>query len=264
MNENGEIMIDTSLDSSLMSGYKSKSQIARVLTESWTAAQMFCPICGCSHLAKFPNNNPAAVFYCPDCKNEYEQKSKDGNFGSKIPDGAYNTFIQRINGNNNPDFLLMNYSLEKMRVEKVIFVPKFFFTPELIEKRKPLATSARRGGWVGCNIIYENIPIQGRISIIEDGVALDKSDVLSRVRQAENIRINDIAARGWLLDILDCVNSISENTFSLDMVYEFERELAKKHPDNNNVRAKIRQQLQVLRDRNVISFLGGGHYRKNV
>ncbi|MCD7776563.1 MAG: hypothetical protein LUH54_04230 [Firmicutes bacterium] len=148
MNENGKIMIDTSLDNSLMSGYKSKSQIARVLTESWTAAQMFCPVCGCPQLCKFPNNNPAADFYCPDCKNEYEQKSKDGNFGSKIPDGAYNTFIQRINCNNNPDFLFMNYSLKKMRVEKVIFVPKFFFTPELIEKRKPLAPSARRGGWV--------------------------------------------------------------------------------------------------------------------
>jgi type II restriction enzyme len=34
-----------------------------------------------------------------------------------------------------------------------------------------------------------------------------------------------------------------------------------KHPSNNNVKAKIRQQLQFLRDKGVLDFVGRGQYR---
>jgi type II restriction enzyme len=37
--------------------------------------------------------------------------------------------------------------------------------------------------------------------------------------------------------------------------------LAKLHPANRNIRPKIRQQLQVLRDMGLVEFLGGGEYR---
>lgn len=49
-------------------------------------------------------------------------------------------------------------------------------------------------------------------------------------------------------------------TFTLANIYAFENELSAKHPDNQNVRAKIRQQLQVLRDLGLIEFLGSGEY----
>ena len=45
-------------------------------------------------------------------------------------------------------------------------------------------------------------------------------------------------------------------------MYSFIDELEKKHPDNHNVAAKIRQQLQYLRDKGFIEFLGSGKYRK--
>lgn len=256
--------MDTSLDFSLANGYRSKAQIARVLTETWTAEHMYCPVCGWPSIIKFPNNRAVADFYCPNCKNQFEQKSKNGPFGAKIADGAYTTFIQRISSNDNPDFLLMSYSREKMTVESMVFVPKFFFVPELVEKRKPLSENAHRAGWVGCNILFEKIPIQGRIPIIENQTPLDKDDVLHRVSQAQKFRTNDIATRGWLLDTLNCINSIESNVFTLEMVYQFEEELAVKHPNNHNIRAKLRQQLQQLRDRGVIAFLGNGRYRKNL
>lgn len=50
----------------------------------------------------------------------------------------------------------------------------------------------------------------------------------------------------------------------LEMMYVFENELSKKHPDNHNVRAKIRQQLQKLRDCGMIDFLGNGRYHKTI
>ena len=45
-------------------------------------------------------------------------------------------------------------------------------------------------------------------------------------------------------------------------MYQFETYLYDRHQGNNNVRPKIRQQLQLLRDRGVIEFLGMGKYRK--
>lgn len=254
--------MDTSFDQQLARGYTSKSQIARVLTETWTEQHMYCPVCGCPTLFKFPNNKAVADFYCPECKNEFEQKSKNGSFGSKIADGAYDTFIQRICSNNNPDFFFMSYSLKKMKVESLFFVPKYFFVPEIVEKRKPLTENAKRAGWVGCNILFNNIPIQGRIPIIQDGHSASKSLVMKRVKQAEQIRIDNITERGWLFDVLDCVNMVKSDIFSLSMIYSYESILSVKHPKNNNIRAKIRQQLQQLRDRGVISFLGNGLYQK--
>ena len=254
--------METAFNAQLAGGYRSKSQIARVLTENWTKTHMYCPVCGWPAISKFPNNRAVADFYCPNCKNQFEQKSKNGAFGNKVADGAYGTFIQRISSNHNPDFLLMSYSLTKMRVEDMFFVPKYFFVPEVVEKRKPLAESAKRAGWVGCNILLDKIPAQGRIAIIQNGVALPKERVLNQVAWAQKVKTENVLVRSWLMDILRCVNAIDAGSFTLEMVYAFEEELARRHPDNNNIRAKIRQQLQQLRDRGIIRFLGNGRYQK--
>ena len=147
-------------------------------------------------------------------------------------------------------------------VFKLYFIPKFFFVPGIVEQRKPLSEKAKRAGWVGCNILLGDIPVQGRIPIIENGVFLEKSCVLNRVKKTQIINVENIAARSWLMDTLQCINRIKADDFTLNMVYSFEKELSIKHPSNNNIRAKIRQQLQKLRDCGVIAFLGDGHYHK--
>jgi type II restriction enzyme len=70
-----------------------------------------------------------------------------------------------------------------------------------------------------------------------------------------------LEAQGWLLDVLTCVDRLKKTEFSLDEIYRFERSLKAKHPANNNVRAKIRQQLQILRDRGILDFVRPGKYR---
>ena len=68
--------------------------------------------------------------------------------------------IQRINAVNNPNFFFMQYGKTDLRVKNLVMVPKHFFVPDIIEKRKPLAETARRAGWVGCNIVLKNITTQ--------------------------------------------------------------------------------------------------------
>ena len=60
----------------------------------------------------------------------------------------------------------------------------------------------------------------------------------------------------------DWMERIPQDYFCLDEVYAFVGELQQKHPDNNHVHDKIRQQFQFLRDKGFIQFFGGGRYRK--
>lgn len=43
-------------------------------------------------------------------------------------------------------------------------------------------------------------------------------------------------------------------------IYGFEKTLQAKHPENNFVKDKIRQQLQYLRDKGYLTFKGQGRY----
>jgi type II restriction enzyme len=49
--------------------------------------------------------------------------------------------------------------------------------------------------------------------------------------------------------------------FTLEDVYAFEPRLRAAYPNNNNIRPKIRQQLQVLRDNGYLEFRDRGLYR---
>ncbi len=256
--------MNLAFDNNIIETYHSRTQIARVLTENWVNENMYCPRCGNSHIKHFENNRPVADFYCPTCNNEYELKSKDGTLGHKINDGAYSTMIERITGNNNPDFFFMSYSKQELKVKNFILIPKHFFVPDIIEKRKPLAPTARRAGWIGCNILIDKIPEQGRIDIISNGEIVNIEYVINKVNKSNRLETNDINSRGWLMDILNCVNNMSSKTFTLEEMYQFENVLHIKHPKNNNIRPKIRQQLQFLRDKGFIEFLGNGQYKKIV
>lgn len=70
-------------------------------------------------------------------------------------------------------------------------------------------------------------------------------------------------SRGWFNDVLECVEHLRlepGQRFELEDVYAFEDHLSELHPDNEHVRAKIRQQLQVMRDEGLLMFLGDGEY----
>jgi len=68
-------------------------------------------------------------------------------------------------------------------------------------------------------------------------------------------------ARGWLLEVMRTVEDIGLSSFTLGDVYAGEDRLQRAYPNNRNVRPKIRQQLQVLRDNGFLEFLGRGKYR---
>lgn len=254
--------IDFQLNSGLGAEYRSHSQQARILTETWVGEHIYCPRCGNPKIMHFPNNKKVADFYCPECQNQYELKSKKGNIGQKIADGAYDSFIQRITSNDNPDFLIMSYDPKELIVDQLWIIPKNFFVPDIVERRKPLASTAKRAGWVGCNILFDKIPQQGQIPIIANRNWEDKKWVMQQLQRSYSLYAKDLEKRGWLLDVLKCVNTIPKQIFLIEDIYYFEEQLAILHPRNHNIKAKIRQQLQVLRDKGFLEFIHNGVYKK--
>lgn len=241
--------------------YDSAPQRARVWSEAWVGYWLYCPHCGAARLSKLPNNAPVADFACEGCEETFELKAQKRPFGPRVTDGALETMGRRLESSTNPNLLLMNYDADNRQVRNLIVVPKQFFTRSIIEPRKPLAPTARRAGWIGCNIVLRDIPASGKISVVRDGVVQPRETVMAEWRRTLFLRDFALPNRGWLIEVMACVEALPIE-FSLAQVYAHEGRLSDLFPDNNNVRPKIRQQLQVLRDAGLVEFLGGGQYRR--
>jgi len=241
--------------------FESAAQNARVWTERWAAASLYCPNCGADKLLPFPRNSRVADFHCGTCAEQYELKSSKTRFGRKIVDGAFGSMCERLASADNPSLALMNYDLARFGVTNLFFIPKQFFVREIIEERRPLAPTARRAGWIGCNILLGELPDAGKVFLVRDRETVPKSTVLELWRSTLFLKNTSLHARGWLIEVMKCVDAIGRREFNLDDVYAHEQRLHRLYPGNNNVRPKIRQQIQALRDRGYLDFVGRGRYR---
>jgi len=164
------------------------------------------------------------------------------------------------------------------------------FPPPAIIKRKPLSPTARRHGWVGCNFALNRIPGSARIPVVitrsssrrrgdESQIEKPSQRLLTssptnltiiippaEVRERFNLVRKQVEGltvkqRGWRLDVLRVIQSLGRKEFSTSDAYGFERELEQLHPGNRNIKAKIRQQLQELRDGNLLLHIDRNRWR---
>ncbi|MBI3020865.1 MAG: restriction endonuclease [Candidatus Omnitrophica bacterium] len=252
--------MNLNLDSDVL-GYKSLSQKARVLTEGWAANNLYCPACPSNHVVREPNNREAVDFVCPDCHAPFQLKASRNSIGRKITDAAYETMKRAVLSDRSPNLLIMHYGIDALKIFDVLVVPKHFLSLSAVEPRKPLALTARRAGWIGCNIVLDNVPPDGRIDLVKNSVVCPSADVRAKFRLSRGLSNIETSKRGWVLDLLTALRSLNKIEFTLGEAYGLENTLSALHPKNRHVREKIRQQLQVLRDLGYLTFLGGGDYR---
>lgn len=170
--------------------------------------------------------------------------------------------ISRLESSDNPNLLLLNYKLADSRISNFLIIPKHFFVTNLIEKRNPLSESSKRAGWTGCNILIHKIPEAGKIFLVKNGVEMPKDTVRSAWDKTLFLKNQPtLSAKGWLLDVMKCIDKLHLTEFSLDQLYLYESHLANKYPANKHVKDKIRQQLQLLRDNGYLEFVRPGRYR---
>lgn len=244
----------------LAAAYKAGPQIARVLSEHWCSRELYCPACDSNRISPSRANTPALDFTCPKCEQGFQLKSSRVWNPAKIVDAGYDSMIRAIRSDKAPHLLLLQYTRE-WSVRNVLLVPKMFFSESVIEKRKPLSPTARRAGWVGCNILLNGIPEDGKIAIVSAGVPESEQRVRREFERVRGLAELPPSLRGWTVDVLNAIRRLRKSQFSLQELYLLEPALQAAHPHNRNVRAKVRQQLQVLRDLRFLDFTGRGAYQ---
>lgn len=253
--------MDLNLQPELATNYKSLSQKARIMTEAWAEENLYCPACPSENLERAPTGARVIDFSCGECDENYQLKSKKGPIGRRVANSAYGPKIDAIRMGTNPSYLFLSYDPSAYEIQRLFLVPKHFMTLEVIEKRRPLKKGARREGWVGSTILLGNLPADAKIPMVEEGRTVPKGEVRAMWERFSFLGEETMRSRGWLADVLAMVRKLEKETFTLSDVYGFEGELSKLHPKNKHIRPKIRQQLQVLRDHDVIEFLDRGRYR---
>lgn len=243
----------------LASSYKNNSQKTRIFTEPFVQDNFYCPYCGADLIGR-NNNDKVRDFDCSKCNENYELKSKHGkSLGKMVPDGKYQAMIERISSDSNPNFYFLNYDKNSFDVINFCAVPNYFFTPNIIIPRNQGIPN--RPDYIMCSIDISSIPNSGKIFYVKNRETIDKNKVLNDWSKTLFLRESrNTQTKGWLLDIMRCIEKISVNSFSLNDLYKFEDYLKTKHPENNNIQAKIRQQLQVLRDKGYLKFTNRGKY----
>lgn len=252
--------MDLTCDLSLAEGYKSASQKARVLSEGWFAKNAYCLACDADEVKQTKANTGATDFVCPKCSHRYELKAFERRPTGSLVDGAYDSMMQRIRSGTAPTLCLMERTKD-WEIRALTAVHSSFLVPLVIEKRPPLAPSARRAGWVGCNIRLDQIASDGEVDVVDEGVAQPVGDVRRKFQRFLPLAKKNAEQRGWTLLTLRMVRALGKLSFSLHEMYALEDQFAKAYPQNRHVRDKIRQQLQVLRDLDVLEFVGRGEYR---
>lgn len=243
----------------LARAYKAGPQIARVLSEDWCGRELYCAACSSDRLLSSRANTPAIDFVCPQCDQCFQLKGFKTWNQKKIPDAAYDSMLRAIRSDRVPNLLVLQYSASWL-VKNLLLIPSVFFSETVIENRPPLSSKAQRAGWVGCNILLDRIPQDGKIAVVSDGSTVAERQVreeFSRVRKLAEV---PPSVRGWTLDVLTTIRKLGKTRFSLQELYKLEPYLQNIHPRNQNVRPKMRQQLQVLRDLGMIEFTSPGNY----
>ena len=244
----------------LAEAYSSGSQRARVITEAWVSQHGYCVACESDSLHRTVANTQARDFECSLCGHAYELKSTSSVFGKRIVDGAYESMMRRIRTSSVSSFLLLQYTTA-WSVSNLSVIHHTLLTHDVIQQRKPLASTARRAGWVGCNILLASIPPEGRIPLIVDGQVIPKNESRALFGATENLSALSQLNRRWAASVLRLLHEMGKVNFSTDDAYSLEPELSRLFPKNRHVKPKIRQQLQILRDAGLLTFQSRGHYR---
>jgi type II restriction enzyme len=166
--------------------------------------------------------------------------------------------MEKIRNDATPNFYFMHYELATWTVKSLLLVPSFAFPSSAIIRRNPTTPKGRKNPWIGCNIALHRIPPDARIDIVTQGSIVPANEVRAKYRYVKPLQELKAKERGWTLDVLNAIRRLGKTQFTTAETYSFARELEELHPDNRHVKDKIRQQLQVLRDRGFLQQVERG------
>lgn len=147
--------------------WKTRSKIVGEAVEEWAVENLECPFChktkccSCneSTLKKLPASHKSADLVCVNCKTKIQIKAKKGSFFTKdgrlkkIIGAEYTTTVNSLQ-NSKIHYYLIAYD-RHMKINEVFHIKPKSIKPNVVIPRKPLQKPAKRAGWQGCYIKFE-------------------------------------------------------------------------------------------------------------
>lgn len=147
--------------------WKNESRIIGEACEEYFKNCIKCVKCKNTNFEKYKTNEKSKDLFCLDCNQIYQIKAKCATQKQinniicknkfKTIGGEYSTTINNIN--ENIDYIIIIYEKNYYEIKKILYIKNEFINAECIIPRKPLSLNAKRAGWQGCNIIFNNFEV---------------------------------------------------------------------------------------------------------
>jgi transcription initiation factor TFIIIB Brf1 subunit/transcription initiation factor TFIIB len=144
--------------------------------------------------------------------------------------------------------------------------------PKLIEGTNIYAETNRSTNNI-INFSHEILNLFGYtesdLELIYDDVNKEEKKIepISYTRTSNENNFNAInsaeSLKGWKKIIFEKIEGMNNDIFYLNDLYEYISEFQKIYPENKNIKEKIRQTLQQLKELGLIEFVSLGKYKKN-
>lgn len=147
--------------------WKSESRIVGEACEEYIQYKIKCIRCSSNKFDKCKTNEKSKDLICNSCHQKYQVKAKCATHKQvdnikckkqfKTIGGEYLTTLNNIN--EKIDYLIVLYEKQSYKVLNILYIINENINSECILPRKPLSSTAKRSGWQGCNILFDNIQI---------------------------------------------------------------------------------------------------------
>ena len=147
--------------------WHNESRIVGEACEEYIKNNIKCVRCKNNNFGKYNTNEKSKDLFCLDCSQKYQIKAKcvtqkqlnniiiKNQF--KTIGGEYSTTINNVD--ENIDYLIVLYEKTSYQIKNILYIKNEYINTECIIPRKPLSLTAKRAGWQGCNIIFNNLEI---------------------------------------------------------------------------------------------------------
>ncbi|EQD62316.1 Dam-replacing family protein, partial [mine drainage metagenome] len=222
------------------SGLESPRALARVRTTAWVQTNLYCPQCGRRRLEPTRDGTPFQDFVCAGCREPYELKSSKELHRRRVAGGSFERYRAALQQGAAPNLLLLTYDPGAARVRDLVAINRLLISPLAVRPRaRPLPRPSATPYYL-CDLDLARVPESAKVPFLRATHERPKRFVLDSWQRFRFLREAEAPDEpDWIRDILALIAGIPNREFTLDDLYEHDPLLARLHPRNHNVRAKI-------------------------
>jgi hypothetical protein len=147
--------------------WKSESRIVGEACEYYIKSNIKCVRCNDNNFEKCKTNEQSKDLICISCNQKFQVKAKNATQKQvnniknknkfKTIGGEYSTTLKNIN--EQIDYFIILYEKQSYKIINILYIKNENINSDCIIPRKPLSITAKRSGWQGCNILFDNLQI---------------------------------------------------------------------------------------------------------